>query len=846
MDQRSRSSSVESSSMEAASGGAISHSLAPTSARVVVVPTPAAAAAPASASASASASLPAGLPFGQSVAIGGQARSFAMLSSAASASASQTDSKSGKPHHYRISHSHHWHQNPPPSRGRGGGRRHFHQERSDQPRPRHDQKMQWQWNGRENNYRGRDERSRNDSQSWGRHHRQYQNNSSYREYKRRDRDYNMDGQNHYSPDYTSHPNDYDYNRSRNYGSLQHYTPREECRPRFASVNTDSAGQRQSISNFDYARGQNQRYEPYYSDYRFQSGQDSNREECKGDDHAKANSHSNSDNEGLKQTLERIELETKIQTALLEKEKVEQQRLVQMQKNQSTLQDNAASTEPVARPNPPGVTALPFAAIDNTFTTTQQPVVRPLATIETVALTAHTTATAQSLAVRRTAVSAARSDNGDNNVIDFSTPNHSADDSSEDSVVATATTARMSYPSTASSTVKKSTVSTAQSSTDNCVFGDFATDESSSDDEQAPPRRAKGARKRKKPIARNAGRAKITRNLERKHEPEVADDEPRLKERDEDMAALQSDMHQHLELDLMSTFTPEIVDHYLSAKGGVAKYLVGWKCSGRVGQMSDRKSCLTWVSHEDFLFPALAGKYLDDNKLGAAWINQCVEREQCLKLLNSATLDNDEYESQVEIDFCCYLCKCPWDHPMKNTTRNCEYGLKFHRGCCHGLDKDTLESFMSPVGKQVLEQFSGSAIDEGTTEESHSLVKVEERSDAVLEVVDGDTSMYSRSLRDRKAMRESQSAVVLCLNGGVGTATVSLKALGIQVGKILHVEPDRVAQHVFRSNHDIRYGDTEVEDEIEHVVGLYESFCDVADDPEKVVLEFGPIGELFSI
>jgi hypothetical protein len=823
-----------SSEMKAVSE-ASSRSSAPSSAQVVVGPTRAAAPAPTSAS------LPAGLPFGQSVAIGSHARSFALLSSAA-ASASQTDSKSGKPHHYYQS------QNPPPSRARGrGGRRHFHQGHNDQPRPRHDQKLQW--NGRENNYRGRDERSRNmdDSQSWERH-RQYQNSSSYREYHRdhsdhsrgRNHDYYTAGQNHYFPEYTNYPNNNDYYRSRNYGSLQHYTPREI---------TDSAGQRQSISSFDYARGQNQRCEPYYSDYRFQSGQDSHREECKGDYHAKADSHSKSDNEMLKHTLEKIELETKIQAALLEKKKVEQ--LVQMQENQSTPQDNAASTGPLARPNPAGVAALPFAAIDTTLTTSQQPVVRPLATIETAAPTAHNTATAQSLAVRRTAVSAARTDDGDDDIVDFSTTMHTADDSSDDSYVATANTARMSYPSTARPlAVRESTASTAPSPMDNDVVDVSATVESLDEDEQVPPRRAKDAPKRKKPVARNSRRAKLTRNLERKREAKVADDEPRkhklLQARDVDMALLsegKSDMHQHSELDLMSTFTPEIVDHYLPAKGGVAKYLVGWKCSGRVGQLSGQ-SCLTWVSHEDFLFPALAGKYLDDKKLGAVWIKQCVEREQCLKLLNSATLDNDEYESQVEIDFCCYLCKCPWDHPMKNTTRNCEYGLKFHRGCCHGLDKDTLESFVSPVGQQVLEQFSGSGIDEGTTgaDESHTLVKVEERSDAVLEVVGGDSSMYSRSLRDRKAMRERQSAVVLCLNAGVGSATVSLKALGMQVGKIIHVDRDRLAQHVFRSNHDIRYGDTEVDDGIEHVVGLYESFYDVADDPEKVVLQYGPIGE----
>ena len=176
--------------------------------------------------------------------------------------------------------------------------------------------------------------------------------------------------------------------------------------------------------------------------------------------------------------------------------------------------------------------------------------------------------------------------------------------------------------------------------------------------------------------------------------------------------------------------------------------------------------------------------------------------------------------------------------MKNTLRNCENGLKFHRGCCHGYqDTDALDSFVSPVG-QVLGQLYDSVEDEETTGVGELGNQMVERSDNIFNVVNGDSAMYYRCLNESA----SRSAVVLCLNAGVGSATVSLKSLGIHVGKMIHVEADRIAQHVFRSNHDIHYGETDIDDGIEHVVGLYESFHDIAGNPEEFVLRNGPIGE----
>jgi hypothetical protein len=43
-----------------------------------------------------------------------------------------------------------------------------------------------------------------------------------------------------------------------------------------------------------------------------------------------------------------------------------------------------------------------------------------------------------------------------------------------------------------------------------------------------------------------------------------------------------------------------------------------------------------------------------------------------------------------------------------------------------------------------------------------------------------------------------------LFGGIGTSIVVLKRLGISIQKIIHVEHDKVATHVFRWNHDPSY------------------------------------------
>lgn len=331
-------------------------------------------------------------------------------------------------------------------------------------------------------------------------------------------------------------------------------------------------------------------------------------------------------------------------------------------------------------------------------------------------------------------------------------------------------------------------------------------------------------------------------------------------------------HTYTERDLMSRFAPKIVDHYLLARGD-RKVLVEWDDKSkqeRKGLPNDEILCPSWINHEDFLFPALTRKYLlkklkrkmcNEKIELKTWIEDCEEQEQCLNCPYSFCDgdhdddENDDSDEDTEIDFCCYLCKCPSDHPLKGTIRHCgsTYLKKYHRVCCHGYqDKKECESFVSPMGKMVMEltgelmgteanetNGEGDAI-ENTTHpepEHENSTEMAQGTNSVT-VVDGNSEMFQQSLQTRR----KRHAVVVCINAGVGSAAVALKGLGIRCEKMIHVEADRVAQHVIRSSHDFSYG-AEHDDEIKHIVGLYECIDDIAEDPDKFVQYNGPIGKL---
>ena len=374
--------------------------------------------------------------------------------------------------------------------------------------------------------------------------------------------------------------------------------------------------------------------------------------------------------------------------------------------------------------------------------------------------------------------------------------------------------------------------------------------------KSPSKESKSAsRTKKKANRRTAGQEQLSASTKRAlREAQKANDEKMkfqlLKAYEEDLANRKSKkLHHYTEKDLMSSYTPKIVDHCLM-EGGVGKFLVQYKKKGSKSN-NDASDYCSWTSHEDFLFPVLACKYLNQkmNESTCAneieglrlWIEDCEERESCLNCLNTFDAEDDEFESHSEIDFCCYLCTCPWSHPLKHVIRNCEYGLKFHRGCCHGYqDKETFEtSFMSPVGKALFQQMenSNSTAAAPPMVENNIAEKLQGKSPEPI-IVDGDSAKYLNS----SLLKCKRNAAVVCIGDCVGNVAVAMKGLGISMKTLIHVEADRVAKHVIRSLHDYSYGETQNNDEVDHIVGLYESLAEIKENPKQLVQKYGPIGK----
>ena len=373
-----------------------------------------------------------------------------------------------------------------------------------------------------------------------------------------------------------------------------------------------------------------------------------------------------------------------------------------------------------------------------------------------------------------------------------------------------------------------------------------------------------ASQRSKTRRRSRGKAKHSVRSDRKlQDTHAADDDAILQQHEDNLAELMSknkDQYAYTEKDLMSTYTPEIIDHKL-IKGRNGKFLVQWKKSAP--SEGNDNCCLQWIGQEDFLFPVLACNYLSkkvsdtcDNEIEdlKLWMRDNEKREVRLNLSNTFDGEEEEEErdSQLEIDFCCFLCKCPREHPLKHTIRECEFGLKFHRACCHGYDKlEDVNSFRSPVGKGIAQFYGIDDASENSNKEGETQNKttdnpassapeknVAETSQGTNSVscVDGACEKFHRCT----TLKGKLDVVVVCINAGVGSATVALKGLGVKMAKVIHVEADKVAQHVIQGNHDYHYGDTDDDDGIEHIVGLYERLADI--QAKNLVQRHGPISE----
>jgi hypothetical protein len=169
----------------------------------------------------------------------------------------------------------------------------------------------------------------------------------------------------------------------------------------------------------------------------------------------------------------------------------------------------------------------------------------------------------------------------------------------------------------------------------------------------------------------------------------------------------------------------------------------------------------WISHENLLFLACARNYLS-KKLKSNWCNEEIEMKEWIKyckeweryLIDINTIPGDcgNADEDKEIDFCCNLCKCPWDHLLNHTYQHCgsEYFTKYHRACCHGYqDKEEFKSFVLPMGKTVNTLEGGGTEISNRPELEHENGTKVNRGINSVSIVDGNNEMFHKCLQMRQ-------------------------------------------------------------------------------------------------
>ncbi|KAL7487421.1 hypothetical protein ACHAW6_013022 [Cyclotella cf. meneghiniana] len=291
---------------------------------------------------------------------------------------------------------------------------------------------------------------------------------------------------------------------------------------------------------------------------------------------------------------------------------------------------------------------------------------------------------------------------------------------------------------------------------------------------------------------------------------------------------------YTEVDMMSTYTPIIVDHSLARK----KFLVQWNKNDG----SSETPCMSWMGFENFLFPDIANNYIDKKVEEDRYSKLATYKDSFPEVVDLGEFDEEEPDL-CELDFCCFICKCN-DKGVTRSARNCKDARKYHRLCCHGLKlTDDLEDFVCAAGKALMEVLEPPQDDDGSDLENEG---VELEMSRVEESDDGSETkcsavIISSLVRSRQQPTHAgDAAVVLSINTGIGGVAVAIKQGSFKTKRIIHVEDDLVAQHVIRFHHDFKYGNLEKDDGIEHIVGLYNTLDEVRADPEDLVRRFGPI------
>jgi len=259
----------------------------------------------------------------------------------------------------------------------------------------------------------------------------------------------------------------------------------------------------------------------------------------------------------------------------------------------------------------------------------------------------------------------------------------------------------------------------------------------------------------------------------------------------------------------------------------------------------------------------------------------------------------------EVPFCCAICKCPesvkqkleigddlgnriqWINPSQD-------GLFLsHRMCCHGLikrEEESLEAFekrksewappcfvaQAWEGDRKPDAFSKTLewIDKRRLRDAYNIDKKQESQmfnddqdekakDKLMTHQEYHPKFLQPFHNRVKEMEDEpekrRNAVVLDCFAGVGTGVLVLKRLQIAMKKIIYIDHDKVARHVYRSNHDRKYHNADAEEDdkipkerkkIDHVyeyetweslVGSAKGGCSFDSKKMKVFVEkHGPI------
>ena len=248
------------------------------------------------------------------------------------------------------------------------------------------------------------------------------------------------------------------------------------------------------------------------------------------------------------------------------------------------------------------------------------------------------------------------------------------------------------------------------------------------------------------------------------------------------------------------------------------------------------------------------------------------REGIVQLKVDHVPDQEE-EIIKSVAFCCYTCACSPERIARVSQAEGMYiqagdGLLNHRRCCHGAYRvdgnwaGPYEAASANFQNEFLEDACSLMV--GASEsppqppipqllfshkEVHKKYDSLKRQEQELHNQDGlpeaasfcNTSpeyeknrlWFQSCLQDRQ---ERKPLVVLDMFAGVGTALVVLKKLEIAIQKIIHVEHDKVATHVYQWNHDVTYNPDLDDDGIEHV--YYSNFEEIEQDLDSFLETHG--------